>query len=151
MDGDSRESSVRKKKGETLEMNASTTKVLTCILALENGQGDDYVQVSSRAASQPEVRLGIREGEQYYLEDLLYSLMLQSHNDTAVAIAERIGGSTEGFAAMMNQKAEELGCTDTHFVTPNGTSTRKTAAGYIIRLREIWHGSCDMPYRIYVS
>lgn len=97
-----------KKKEKRRRPNASTTKVLTCILALENGQGDDYVQVSSRAASQPEVRLGIREGEQYYLEDLLYSLMLQSHNDTAVAIAERIGGSTEGFAAMMNQKAKSL-------------------------------------------
>ena len=119
MDGDSGRV-LYEKEGETPRPNASTTKVLTCILALENGQGDDYVQVSSRAASQPEVRLGIREGEQYYLEDLLYSLMLQSHNDTAVAIAERIGGSTEGFAAMMNQKAEELGCTDTHFVTPNG-------------------------------
>ena len=71
---------------------------------VENGQGDDYVQVSSRAASQPEVRLGIREGEQYYLEDLLYSLMLQSHNDTAVAIAERIGGSTEGFAARSEER-----------------------------------------------
>lgn len=54
------------------------------------------------------------------MEDLLYSLMLKSHNDTAVAIAEHIGGSVEGFAKMMNDKAIELGCTDTHFVTPNG-------------------------------
>ena len=76
------------KDGERPLANASTTKVLTCIVALENSLGDDYVQVSQNAASQPEVKLGLRKGEQYYLEDLLYSLMLKSHNDTAVAIAE---------------------------------------------------------------
>ena len=108
------------KEGYVPRPNASTTKVLTCILALENGAGDDYVSVSKYAASQPEVKLGLKEGEQYYLEDLLYSLMLKSHNDTAVAIAEHIGGSVEGFAQMMNEKAREIGCTDTHFVTPNG-------------------------------
>lgn len=68
--------------------NASTTKVMTCILALELAKGDDYVQVSGNAASQPQTRLGMREGQQFYLEDLLYSLMLKSHNDSAVAIAE---------------------------------------------------------------
>lgn len=108
------------KEGETARPNASTTKVLTCILAIENAPGDDYVMVSANAASQPEVKLNMHEGEQYYLEDLLYSLMLKSHNDTAVAIAEHIGGSVEGFAKMMNEKAAAIGCTDTHFVTPNG-------------------------------
>ena len=58
--------------------------------------------------SQPEVRLGLSIGEQYYLEDLLYSLMLQSHNDSAVAIAECIGGSVDNFSAMMNAKAKEI-------------------------------------------
>ena len=86
-----------KRMGERPLANASTTKVLTCIVALENSLGDDYVQVSQNAASQPEVKLGLRKGEQYYLEDLLYSLMLKSHNDTAVAIAEHCGGSVEGF------------------------------------------------------
>ena len=100
--------------------NASTTKVMTCILALELAKGDDYVQVSENAASQPQTRLGMREGQQFYLEDLLYSLMLKSHNDSAVAIAEHIGGSVKGFAEKMNEKAKELGCKDTHFVTPNG-------------------------------
>ena len=100
--------------------NASTTKVMTCILALELAKGDDYVQVSGNAASQPQTRLGMREGQQFYLEDLLYSLMLKSHNDSAVAIAEHISGSVEGFAEKMNEKAKELGCKDTHFVTPNG-------------------------------
>lgn len=108
------------KNGDDPRANASTTKVLTCILALENGEGDDYVEVSARAAGQPDVQLNMQEGEQYYLEDLLYSLMLESHNDTAVAIAEHIGGSVEGFARMMNEKASEIGCTDSHFVTPNG-------------------------------
>ena len=108
------------KDGERPLANASTTKVLTCIVALENSSGDDYVQVSQNAASQPEVKLGLRKGEQYYLEDLLYSLMLKSHNDTAVAIAEHCGGSVEGFARMLNRKAKQIGCKNTYFITPNG-------------------------------
>ena len=99
---------------------ASTTKIMTCILALESGRLDEMVSVSAYAASMPDVRLNIREGEQYRLGDLLYSLMLESHNDTAVAIAEFLGGSVEGFADQMNKKAEEIGCVSTHFVTPNG-------------------------------
>lgn len=108
------------KEGTTARPMASTTKVMTCILALENSSGDDYVEVSETAASQPEVKLGMKVGEQYYMEDLLYSLMLKSHNDTAVAIAEHVGGSVQGFAQMMNKKAEEIGCKDTYFITPNG-------------------------------
>ena len=68
----------------------------------------------------PDVQLNIREGEKYRLGDLMYSLMLESHNDSAVAIAEHVSGSVEDFAKLMNQKAEEIGCNDTHFVTPNG-------------------------------
>ena len=119
MDGDSGRVLYGKEE-ETPRPNASTTKVMTCILALERAAGDDYVMVSARAAAQPDVQLGMLEGEQYYMEDLLYSLMLESHNDTAVAIAEHIGGTVEGFAALMNDKAVKIGCTDTHFVTPNG-------------------------------
>lgn len=99
---------------------ASTTKIMTCILALENGGLDDTVTVSAYAASQPEVHLGVQEGEQFRLRDLLYSLMLESHNDAAAAIAEHVGTSVEGFADMMNEKARQAGCTQTHFVTPNG-------------------------------
>lgn len=99
---------------------ASTTKIMTCILALESGKLDEYVTVSRNAQGQPKVRLGFKEGESYKLEDLLYSLMLESHNDTAVAIAEFVGGSVEEFAGMMNEKAQELGCQDTYFITPNG-------------------------------
>lgn len=99
---------------------ASTTKIMTCILALEHGNPSDQVQVSETAASQPEVRLGMKSGQKFYLKDLLYSLMLESHNDSAVAIAEHIGGSVEAFAGLMNQKAEELKCSSTYFITPNG-------------------------------
>lgn len=99
---------------------ASTTKIMTCIVALENANMNDVVTVSSYAAGMPDVQLNIRKGEQYYLNDLMYSLMLESHNDVAVAIAEHIGGSVEGFATMMNDKARELGCNNTNFITPNG-------------------------------
>lgn len=108
------------KEAETKRPMASTTKIMTCILALEQGNLDDEVEVSSYAASMPDVQLNIREGEKYLLKDLLYSLMLESHNDTAVAIAEHIGGTVDGFAEMMNQKARDIGCRDTFFVTPNG-------------------------------
>lgn len=81
---------------------------------------DAVVTASENAGKQPRVHLGMQKGQQFYLRDLLYSLMLESHNDSAVAIAEHIGGSVEGFAALMNEKAEEIGCRKTHFITPNG-------------------------------
>lgn len=105
---------------------ASTTKIMTCILALEMGNLDDKVTVTQNAAIQPKVHLGMKKGETYYLKDLLHSLMLESHNDTAVAIAEHIGGSVEGFAVLMNQKARDMGCTDTFFITPNGLDAKVT-------------------------
>ncbi|GHU63782.1 D-alanyl-D-alanine carboxypeptidase [Clostridia bacterium] len=108
------------KKGQDVLAMASTTKIMTCIIALENGKMDDVVTISEYAARQPKVHLGMSKNQQYYLQDLLYSLMLQSHNDSAVAIAEHIGGSVEGFASLMNQKAQDLGCKQTNFVTPNG-------------------------------
>ncbi len=112
---------------------ASTTKIMTCILALELGEPDSVVNVSSYAASMPDVQLNICEGEQYVLKDLLYSLMLESHNDTAVAIAEHIGGSKEGFAALMNDKAAQLNLSATHYVTPNGLD----AEGHYTTAREL--------------
>lgn len=99
---------------------ASTTKIMTLLVTLENANLEDVVTVSKYAASMPDVQLNIKADEQYRLGDLVYSLMLESHNDTAVAIAEHVGGSVEGFAAMMNEKAKELGAYDTNFVTPNG-------------------------------
>lgn len=108
------------KDGNIHMPNASTTKIMTCILTLELGNLEDEVKVSSYASSMPQVRLGMSTDDTFRLKDLLYSLMLESHNDSAVAIAEHIGGSVENFAAMMNEKAKELGCKDTYFITPNG-------------------------------
>lgn len=99
---------------------ASTTKIMTLLITLENANLQDVVTVSDYAASMPDVQLNMKAGEQYILSDLLYSLMLESHNDTAVAIAEHVGGSVEEFAALMNEKAKEIGAYDTNFVTPNG-------------------------------
>ncbi len=99
---------------------ASTTKIMTAILVLESGRTGETVCASSYAASMPKVHLGMQKGYQYNMKDLLYSLMLESHNDSAVAIAEHMAGSVPAFAGLMNQKAAELGMSDTHFVTPNG-------------------------------
>lgn len=108
------------KNGDKIVPMASTTKIMTCIVTLENSNLDDIVTISRYASTMPDVQLNVRSGEQYKLKDLLYSLMLESHNDVAVAIAEHVGGSVEGFAAMMNAKAKDLGCVNTNFVTPNG-------------------------------
>ena len=108
------------KEGNKERAMASTTKIMTCILVLEQGDLDREVTVSARAAAQPEVRLGVQEGERFRIRDLLYSLMLESHNDAAVVLAEAVGNTVEGFADMMNAKAEKIGCEQTYFVTPNG-------------------------------
>ena len=108
------------KNGENEMPMASTTKIMTLLVTLLNADLEEEVAVSAYAASMPDVQLNIREGERYRLRDLCYSLMLESHNDSAVAIAEHVGGSVEGFAAMMNRKARELGCYHTYFITPNG-------------------------------
>ena len=119
MDGDSGRILFSKNGEETYAM-ASTTKIMTCILALELGKTDQIVTFSEYAASMPDVQMNAKAGEQYYLKDLLYSTMLESHNDSAVAVAEAIGGSVEGFVGLMNKKAEAIGCLNTNFVTPNG-------------------------------
>lgn len=99
---------------------ASTTKIMTAIVTLENGNLGDVVKVSSKSAWTGGSSLKLKTDDEVKLEDLLYGLMLKSGNDAAVAIAEHVGGSVEGFAEMMNKKAAELGLTDTHFVTPHG-------------------------------
>lgn len=100
--------------------NASTTKIMTCLLAIESGKLNDTVTFSEHACSMPKVRLGCTKGTQFVLKDLLYSLMLESHNDTAVCIAENVAGSVEDFAEKMNAKAREIGCEDTYYISPNG-------------------------------
>lgn len=99
---------------------ASTTKIMTATLLIENGDLSQTVEVSKRAANTGGSRLGLKTGDKITLNDLLYGLMLCSGNDAAVQIAETIGGSVEGFAEMMNNKAKDLGLTNTSFVTPHG-------------------------------
>lgn len=130
MDADSGRVLYGKNAKEVLPM-ASTTKIMTCILALEYGNPDEIVEASAYAASMPKVRLGVRQGERYRLGDLLYSLMLESHNDSAVVVAEAVGGSVEEFASMMNQKARDIGCYDTYFITPNGLDAAVNENGRI--------------------
>lgn len=141
MDADSGRVLYGKNEDAVMAM-ASTTKIMTCILVLENASLDETLTVSAYAASMPKVKLYIQKGEQYTVRDLLYSLMLESHNDAAVALAEHIGRrhlsaelqakeaaeytaeeskqAVAAFAALMNGKASELGCENTWFITPNG-------------------------------
>ena len=99
---------------------ASTTKILTALLALETCSLDDIIEIDERAAGTEGSSMYLKEGERLSLEDLLYGLMLSSGNDAAVAIATHISGDVKSFAALMNQRAQELGCTNSNFVTPNG-------------------------------
>lgn len=130
------------KSADTPMPMASTTKILTCILVLENVSPEETLEVSAYAAGMPKVKLNLQKGEQYTVEDLLYSLMLESHNDSAVALAEHVGKrlleaplsdkpageytreesqeAVAAFARLMNEKAVELGCKDSWFITPNG-------------------------------
>lgn len=128
MDADSGRVLYGKNEKAILPM-ASTTKIMTCILALEYGNPEQIVEASSYAASMPKVKLYVKKGEKYRLKDLLYSLMLESHNDSAVVIAEGVGGNVENFAAMMNQKARDIGCYDSCFITPNGLDATVNETG----------------------
>lgn len=108
------------KEADSVYPMASTTKIMTLIVALENNEPDKIVTASSYAASMPKVHLGVQAGERYRMEDLYYAMMLESFNDAAVMIAEGTAGSVEAFAKMMNEKAVSLGCSQTYFITPNG-------------------------------
>ena len=111
------------KGADTKIYPASTTKILTCIVALESGKSlDEYVTVSANAVDfgSGNSLMGLLEGDEFTLRDLLYGLMLPSGNDAAIAIAEFIGGDVSTFMETMNAKAQSLGMTSTHFVTPHG-------------------------------
>lgn len=99
---------------------ASTTKIMTATIVIENANLNDEVTISSKAGGTGGSRLGLKSGDKITVNDLLYGLMLRSGNDAAVALAEHVGGSVEKFAEIMNKKAEELKLTNTHFVTPHG-------------------------------
>lgn len=98
---------------------ASTTKIMTALVALENGNTDDIITISSTAAGTEGSSMYLEAGEKMTLLELLYGLMLSSGNDAAVAIAEHFGG-TDKFVALMNNKAKEIGATKTNFTNPNG-------------------------------
>ena len=99
---------------------ASTTKIMTTIVILEKADLNEKVTVSAKAGGTGGSRLGLKRGDKTSVRDLLYGLMLRAGNDAAVALAEHVGGSVKGFAELMNEKAIELGLTNTHFVTPHG-------------------------------
>lgn len=101
---------------------ASTTKILTALIALEKGHLDDVITVGPNPPRVDGTRVYLVEGEKVTLENLLYAMLLNSGNDAALAIAEHYGGSQEGFARLMNEKAASLGAVNSHFVTPNGLS-----------------------------
>ena len=108
------------KEENTKRKMASTTKILTSIVVIENGNLSDTVTASKKAAGTGGSRLGLKVGDKATVQDLLYGLMLRSGNDAAVALAEHVGGSIEGFAQKMNDKAKELDLKCTHLVTPHG-------------------------------
>ncbi len=99
---------------------ASTTKIMTALVALENSDITKETTVSKNATLASPVKMHLSVGEKMTIEQLLYAMMLQSYNDSAVAVAEAVSGSVEKFCAMMNEKAKEIGCNDTVFETPNG-------------------------------
>lgn len=136
------------KNGDEVLPMASTTKIMTCILALETGSLEDVLPVSSYAARQPKVHMGVQKGEYYRMEDLLYGLMLESYNDAAVVLAEYYGSKEAGmeedcslhteeesrkavfaFTQKMNEKAKEIGCENTFFLTPNGLDAEIETGG----------------------
>lgn len=119
IDGRSGQFLYEKNPGQQL-YPASTTKILTAIIALENSKLNDRVTITSEACNVEGSAIGLLEGEKMSMEDLLYAMMLNSGNDTAVAIAIHVAGSVEAFSNLMNKKAVELGAVNSNFVNPHG-------------------------------
>ena len=112
---------------------ASTTKIMTALLAIERGDPGDLVTAGKNAFGVPGTSIYLSEGETLTLEEMLYGLMLSSGNDAAVAIAEHIGGSVESFCRMMTERAKALGCEQTQFATPHGLPS----SGHYTTAREL--------------
>ena len=119
IDRNSKEILYGKKENEKVKM-ASTTKIMTALVVIQNTNLNNTVEVSKKAAETGGSRLKIKKGDKISVKDLLYGLMLRSGNDAAVALAEYVGGSVERFANLMNEKSKELQLNNTHFVTPHG-------------------------------
>lgn len=111
------------KNAHTTVPMASTTKMMTAVIVLENMDMSTQVTISPNAASKPELEVWAKAGDVFTVEQLLYSLMVPSHNQAAVALAEAYPGGQEAFVAKMNAKAKELGLTGTHYVNPSGLDT----------------------------
>lgn len=126
------------KNSNDVRFPASTTKIMTAILTVENCNLDDVATVSHNAVySIPYdyTHASLKEGEELTIEQLLYALMIPSANDAAIVLAEHISGSVEEFAKLMNKRAEELGCKNTHFVNPNGIHSKDhTSTSYDLAL-----------------
>lgn len=118
---DSRSGQVLYEKNSRMRMfPASTTKIMTALVALQHGKLTDIVTSGADAARTGGTSVYLKAGEQLSLEDMLYALLLNSANDAAVAIADHIAGSVPKFVALMNQEAEQIGARDTHFANPDG-------------------------------
>ena len=126
------------KNSNKVKYPASTTKIMTAILTMENCELTDIATVSHNALfSVPAsyVTADLKEGEQLTIEQLLNVLLIPSANDAAFVLAEHIGGTVENFANMMNEKAKEIGCLNTHFVNPNGIHNKNhTTTAYDLAL-----------------
>lgn len=119
---------------------ASTTKIMTALLAFENTKLDDVVVVGKKPPFADGSKIYIFEGENIIVKDLLYALLLESANDTAEALAEHISGSVEEFSKLMNKRAKELGCENTNFVNPSGLydgKHRTSAKDLALIMREL--------------
>jgi D-alanyl-D-alanine carboxypeptidase (penicillin-binding protein 5/6) len=103
---------------------ASTTKLMTALVVVERANLSEVTTASRRAAAQPPSRVGLKPGEKFTLENLLYGALMKSGNDAAVALAEAVGGTEEHFVELMNQKATAIGANNTHFVNANGLPER---------------------------
>ncbi|HSV43775.1 MAG TPA: serine hydrolase [Candidatus Bathyarchaeia archaeon] len=114
------------KNVHTRVLPASTVKVMTALLALERLPLKKVVRASKRASLAQPSKIGVQPGEQFYVRDLIYAILLKSANDAAVVLAEAVSGSEWEFVQLMNKRARELGCKNTHFANPNGLPTKAT-------------------------
>lgn len=113
------------KDAETPRYPASTTKIMTALLLIEHAKPDDVIVAPADIESVKESSMHLKPGERVTAHDMLYALLLRSANDGCVAVADHVAGSVPAFAAMMNARARELGCTHTHFDNPNGLNDTK--------------------------
>lgn len=139
---------------------ASTTKIMTAIVVLEKGNLSDVVTIDKKAAGTGGSRLGLKVNDKITVHDLLYGLLLESGNDAAVALAIHIGGSVEGFAQLMNAKAQEMGLQNSNFVTPHGldkeghyTTAYELAcmADYAIEIPKFKEIVCSKSYTVTIN